>query len=38
MGSKRNDRYHTQFQDVLAKLLGIVPFVGQYVLASITGD
>ena len=34
----RNDRYHTQFQDVLAKLLGIVPFVGQYVLASITGD
>ena len=34
----RNDRHHTQFQDVLAKLLGIVPFVGQYVLASITGD
>ena len=33
----RNDRHHTQFQDVLAKLLGIVPFVGQYVLASITG-
>ena len=34
----RNDRHHTQFQDVSAKLLGIVPFVGQYVLASITGD
>ena len=34
----RNDRHHTQFQDVLAKLLGIVPLVGQYVLASITGD
>ena len=34
----RNHRHHTQFQDVLAKLLGIVPLVGQYVLASITGD
>ena len=34
----RNDWHHTQFQDVLAKLLGIVPLVGQYVLASITGD
>ena len=34
----RNDRHHTQFQDVSAKLLGIVPLVGQYVLASITGD
>ena len=34
----RNDRNHPQFQDVLAKLLGIVPLVGQYVLASITGD
>ena len=34
----RNDRQHTQFQNVSAKLLGIVPFVGQYVLASITGD
>ena len=34
----RNDRHHAQFQDVLAKLLGIVPLVGQYVLASITGD
>ena len=31
-------RHHTQFQDVAAKLLGIVPLVGQYVLASITGD
>ena len=34
----RNDRGHTQFPDVLAKLLGVVPFVGQYVLASIAGD
>ncbi len=34
----RNDRHHTQFQNVSAKLLGIVPLVGQYVLASITGD
>ena len=35
----RNDRHHTQFRNVSAKLLGIVlPFVGQYVLASITGD
>ena len=34
----RNDRHHTQVQDVSAKLLGIVPLVGQYVLASITGD
>ena len=34
----RNDRHHTQVQNVSAKLLGIVPFVGQYVLASITGD
>ena len=36
--ARRNDRHHTHFQDVLAKLLGIVPLVGQYVLASITGD
>ena len=34
----RNDRGHTQFPDVLAKLPGVVPFVGQYVLASIAGD
>ena len=34
----RNDRSHAPLQNVLAKPLGIVPFVGQYVLASITGD
>ena len=34
----RNDRSHAPLQNVLAKPLGVIPFVGQYVLASITGD
>ena len=37
VGARRYDRTHALFQDVLAKLLGIIPLVGQHVLPGITG-
>ena len=38
VGAWRNDRSHAQGQDVLAKLPGVISFVGQHLLTSITGD
>ena len=32
----RYDRTHALFQDVLAKLLGVIPFVSQHILTCIT--
>ena len=38
VGARRYDRTHAPFQDVLAKLLGIISLVGNHVLPGITGD
>ena len=37
VGARRYDRTHALFQDVLAKLLGIIPLVGNHVLPGIIG-
>ena len=36
VGARRYDRTHALFQDVLAKLLGVIPFVSQHILTCIT--
>ena len=38
VGARRYDRTHAPFQDMLTKLLGIIPLVGNHVLSGIIGD
>ena len=38
VGAWRYDRTHASFQDVLAKLTGIIPLVGNHVLSGMIGD